>query len=90
MGDNPDSYLVNALLDNYEEPLDISLISNNPFIPSIENNFNTPTNQKNEKQHLLSESTPNLPPNLKIKLPLNLNQFRSWKVSLIKNVTRWL
>ena len=34
MGDNPDSYLVNALLDNYEEPLDISLSSNNPFIPS--------------------------------------------------------
>ena len=29
MGDNRDSYLVNALLDNYEEPLDISLSSNN-------------------------------------------------------------
>ena len=27
MEDNRDSYLVNALLDNYEEPLDISLIS---------------------------------------------------------------
>ena len=52
MGDNPDSYLVNALLDNYEEPLDISLIRNNPFIPSIGNNFNTLTNQKNEKRHL--------------------------------------
>ena len=32
MGDNRDSYLVNALLDNYEEPLNISLISNNAFI----------------------------------------------------------
>ena len=64
MGDNRDSYLVNALLDNYEEPLDISLISNNPFIPSIGNNFNTPTNQNNGKRHLLPESTPNLPANL--------------------------
>ena len=48
MGDNGDSNLVNAILDNYEEPLDISLISNNPLIPSIGNNFNTPTNQNNE------------------------------------------
>ena len=69
MGDNRDSYLVKALLDNYEEPLDISLISNNPFIPSIGNNFNTSTNQKNEKRHLLPESTPNLPPNLNNKTP---------------------
>ena len=69
MGDNRDSYLVNALLDNYEEPLDISLISNNPFIPSIENNFNAPTNQNNEKRRLLPESTPNLPPNLNNKTP---------------------
>ena len=49
MEDNRDSYLVNALLDNFEEPLDISLISNNPFISFIGNNFNTPTNQNNEK-----------------------------------------
>ena len=69
MGDNRDSYLVKALLDNYEEPLDISLISNNPFIPSIGNNLNTPTNQNNEKRHLLPESTPNLPPNLNNKTP---------------------
>ena len=68
-GDNCDSYLVNALLDNYEEPLDISLISNNQFIPSIGNIFNTQPNQKNEKQHLLLESTLNLPPNLKNKTP---------------------
>ena len=61
--------LVNALLDNYEEPLDISLISNNPFIPAIGNNRNTPTNQKNEKRHLLPKSTPNLPPNLNNKIP---------------------
>ena len=81
MGDNRDSYLVNALLDNYEEPLDISLISNNPFIPSIGNNFKTPTNQNNENQHLL--------PEVIIKLPLNLNQLRNWKVLLIKNVTSW-
>ena len=69
MGDNCDSYLVNTLLDNYEEPLDISLISNNPFIPSIGNNFNTPTNQNNDKRHLLLESNPNLPPNLNKKPP---------------------
>ena len=69
MGDNRDSYLVKALLDNYEEPLDISLISNNPFIPSIGNNLNTPTNQNNEKRHLLPESTPNLPPTLNNKTP---------------------
>ena len=68
MGDNRHSYLVNAILDNYEEPLDISLISNNRFIPSIGNNFNTPTNQNNEKQHL-TESTSNLPPNLNNKTP---------------------
>ena len=42
MEDNRDSYLVNALLDkNHEEPLDISLISNNPFIPLIGNNEKT-------------------------------------------------
>ena len=41
MEDNRDSCLVNALLDNYEEPLDISLISNNPFIPLIGNNEKT-------------------------------------------------
>ena len=69
MGDNRDSYLVKALLDNYEEPLDISLISNNPFILSIGNNCNTPTNQNNEKRHLQPESTPNLPPNLNNKIP---------------------
>ena len=81
MGDNRDSYLVNALLDNYEELLDISLISNNPFITSVGNNFNTPTHQNNENRHLL--------PEVIIKLPLNLNQLRNWKVLLIKNVTSW-
>ena len=86
MEDNRDSYLINALLDNYEDLLDISLISNNPFIPLIRNNFKTPTNQKNEKQHLLPESTQNVPPNLITKLLLNLNQFRNGKVLLIKNV----
>ena len=69
MADNRDSYLVNALLDNYKELLDISLISNNPFIPSIGNTFNTSTNQNNEKQHLLPESSPNLLPNLNNKTP---------------------
>ena len=49
MEDNRDSYLVNALLDNYEEPLDLSLISKNPFILLIGNNFNTPTSHNNEK-----------------------------------------
>ena len=67
MGDNRDSYLANAQSDNYEEPHDISLISNNTFIPSIGNNFNTPTNQNNEKGRLLLESTPSLPPNLNNK-----------------------
>ena len=38
--------------------------SNNQFIPLIENNFKTPTNQNNEKRQVLPESTPNLPPNL--------------------------
>ena len=69
IGNNRDSYLVKALLDNYEEPLDISLISNNPFILSIGNNLNTPTNQNNQKQHLLPENTPNLPPKLSNKNP---------------------
>ena len=69
MGDNRDSYIVKALLDNYEEPLDIRLISNNPFIPLIGNNLNTSTNQNNEKRHPLPESTPNLPPNLNNKTP---------------------
>ena len=69
MGDNRDSYRVKALLDNYEEPLDINLIRNNSFIPSIGNNFNTSTNQNNEKRHLLPESTPNLSPNLNNKTP---------------------
>ena len=40
MKDNHDSYLVNVMLDTYEEPLDISLISNNPSIPLIGINFN--------------------------------------------------
>ena len=70
MEDNRDSYLINALLNNYEEPLDISLISNNLFIPVMGNNFNTPTNQKNEKRHLLPESTPNLPRNPNNKTPV--------------------
>ena len=70
MEDNRDSYLVNALLDNYEKPLDISLISNNPFILLIGNNFNTPTNHNNEKRHILPENTPNLPPNLNNKTPV--------------------
>ena len=39
------------------------------MLPSIGNNFNTPTNQKNEKRHLPPESTPNLPPNLNNKTP---------------------
>ena len=89
MGENRDSYLVKALLDNYEEPLDISLISNNPFIPSIGNNLNTPTNQDNEKRHLLRKVLQTYHQILIIKLLLNLNQFRNWKVSLIKNVTSW-
>ena len=76
MEDNRDSYLINALLDNYEEPLDISLISNNPFIPVMGNNFNIPNNQKNEKRHLLPESTPNLPPNLNNKTPVKSKSVR--------------
>ena len=67
MEDNRDSYFVNALLDNYDEPLDIRLIRNNPFIRLIGNSFNTPTNQNKEKRHLLPESTPKLPPNLNNK-----------------------
>ena len=81
------SYLVKALLDNYEEPLHISLISNNPFISSIGNNLNTPTNQNNEKRTSYRKVLKTYHQILIIKLPLNLNQFRNWKVSLIKNVT---
>ena len=40
MKDNHNSYLINVMLDTYEEPLDISLISNNPSIPLIGINFN--------------------------------------------------
>ena len=32
--------------------------------------INTPTNQNNEKRHLLSKSTPNLPPSLNSKTPI--------------------
>ena len=56
--------------DIYDNYVDISLISNNPFIPVTGNNFNTPTNQKNEKRQLLPESTPNLPPNFNNKTPV--------------------
>ena len=77
MEDNRDSCLVNALLDNYEEPLDINLIRNNPFIPLIGNNFNTPTNQNDEKRHLQPEALQIYHQVLIIKLPLNLNQFRN-------------
>ena len=69
MGDNRDSYLVKGQLDNYEELLDISLISDNPFTSSIGNNIITSTYQNNEKRHLLPESTPNLPTNLHNKTP---------------------
>ena len=93
MEDNRDSYLVNALLDNYEEPLDISLINNNPFIPLIGSNFNTPTNQNNEKRHLLPESTPNLPPNLKNKTPVKSKSIKElekpeahYNTSLVKSL----
>ena len=70
MEDNRDSCLDNSLLDNYEEPLDINLNSNNLFIPLIENNFNTPTNQNNEIRHIVPKSTPNLPPDLNNKTPV--------------------
>ena len=96
MVDNRDSYHVNALLDNYEEPLDISLINNNPFIPLIGligSNFNTPTNQNNEKRHLLPESTPNLPPNLKNKTPFKSKSIKElekleghYNTSLVKSL----
>ena len=79
MEDNRDSYLVNALLDNYEEPLDLSLISNNPFILLIGNNFNIPTNHINEKRHILPESTPNLSPNLNNKTPVESKSIQELK-----------
>ena len=41
MEDNNNLILVNAMLDNYEEPLDISLIENNSFLQ--ENHMNTAT-----------------------------------------------
>ena len=49
-----------------------------PFILSIRNNFNTPTNQNNEKRHLLPESTPNLPPNLNNKTLVKSKSIQEW------------
>ena len=89
MGNNCHSYLVNALSDNYEEPLDISLISNHPFIPSIGNNLNTPTNQNNEKPHVLPESTPNLPPNPNNKTPAKSKSIQELESFIDQNVTSW-
>ena len=60
MKDNRYSYLVNVLSDNYKEPL----------LLFIRNNFNTSTNQNNEKRHLLPESTSNVRPNLNNKTPV--------------------
>ena len=89
MGHNRDSYLVNSLLDNYEEPLDISLISNNhlfhrsKIILTLQLIKIMRNDASYRKVLQIYHQT------LIIKLPLNLNQFRNWKVLLIKNVTSW-
>ena len=64
MEDNHDLILVHAMLENYEKPLDISLIDNNSYLH--ENLINTTTGNKNKGNHLI-ESTPSLPPTTNAK-----------------------
>ena len=87
MGDNRDSYLVNALLDNYEEPLDISLISNNHLFHQSKIILTLQLIKRMRNDTSYRKVLQTYHQILIIKLPLNLNQFRNWKVSLIKNVT---
>ena len=87
MEDNRDSYLINPLLDNYEEPLDISLISNNPFIPVMGNILTLQLIKTMRNDTSYRKALQTYHQILLIKLPLNLNEFRNWKVLLTKNVT---
>ena len=89
MEDNRDSYLITALLDNHEEPLDISLISSNPFIPVTRNILTLQLIKRMRNDTSYRKALQTYHQILIVKLPLNLNQFRIWKVLLIKNVTSW-
>ena len=64
MQDNHDLIFVNAMLENYGKPLDISLVDNNPYIR--ENHINTTAGNENKGNHLI-ESSPNLPPTTNAK-----------------------
>ena len=64
MQDNHDLIFVNAMLENYGKPLDISLVDNNPYIH--ENHINTTAGNENKGNHLI-ESSPNLPPTTNAK-----------------------
>ena len=87
MEDDRDSYLINALLDNYEEPLDISLISNNSFIPVMGNILTLQLIKTMRNDTSYRKALQTYHQILLIKLPLNLNEFRNWKFLLTKNVT---
>ena len=67
MDNNHNSILVNAMLDNYEEPLDISLTDNNPYLH--ENYINTATGNKN-KGGYLTENIQNVPLTTNAKTPV--------------------
>ena len=67
MEDNHDSILIYTMLENYEKPLDISLIDNNPYLH--ENHINTTTGNENKENYLI-ESTPNLLPTTNAKTPV--------------------
>ena len=54
MEDNHDSVWVNAILENYEKQLDISLIDNNPYLHENHTIFST---RNEDKGNHLKEST---------------------------------
>lgn len=64
MEGNHDSILVSAMLENYEESLDISLIDSNPYLHK--NQINT-TMANNIKGSHLTERTPSFPPTTNAK-----------------------
>ena len=81
------------MLDNYEEPLDISLIENNSFLQ--ENHMNTATGNWNKGSHL-TESTQNLPPTTNANALSDLKQtqmkekvrliYRNWRVLKVNGI----
>ena len=61
--------MVNGLSGNHEEPLNTSLIGNNPYNSSIEK-ISTAHVIKMIKKKIISENTLNSPPTFKIKAPV--------------------